>query len=244
MSTNLNLSSDSIFSESKPVYGHSFKILLADDELDVLEFLSYNLIKEGYDVTVASNGIEALEKAKYVKPDLIILDMMMPEKNGLQTCMELRAIPEFSKTVILFLTAVTEENNQIIAFQLGADDFITKPVNTNVFLGRIKAHLRRTLPADYSQSITVGDVELNIEKFVAKVNGIEIALARKEFKLLQLLISKPGKVFSREEILNKVWGNEVIIGDRSVDVHIRKLREKIGQNYFKTIKGVGYKIDI
>lgn len=171
-----------------------------DDELDVLEFLSYKLKKEGYQVSIASNGVDAIEHAKRIKPEMIILDMMMPEKNGLQTCIELRAMPDFSKTVILFITAVFEENNQIIAFQLGADDFITKPVNTNLFLSRVKAHIRRNMPLEQSLNIRVGDIELNVEKFTAKVKDKEVFLARKEFRLLQLLTSKPGKVFSREEL--------------------------------------------
>jgi two-component system, OmpR family, alkaline phosphatase synthesis response regulator PhoP len=193
------------------------KILLVDDEPDILEFLGYNLKKEGYNVLTATNGIDAIEIAKKEKPDLIILDVMMPEMDGMEVCKELRKISSLKNVMITFLTARNEEYSQISGFDSGSDDYITKPIKPTVFVSRVK------------------DI---VEK-----DGKEIIFPKKEFELLNLLISKPGKVFKREEILNSVWGGDVVVGDRTIDVHIRKLREKIGNDYFKTIKGVGYKFD-
>src|SRR5687767_3079853 len=214
--------------------GH--KILLVDDEPDILDFLSYNLKKEGYTVLTANNGLEAIETAKKELPQLIVLDIMMPEMDGIETCRQIREIPSLSNSVIAFLTARNEEYTQISGFEVGADDLITKPIKPRVFLSRVKALLRRYKDdAPVVQSvIDLGELKIDMEKHAVYKNGTVIDLPKKEFNLLVLLSSKPGKVFKRENILDMVWGDEVIVGDRTIDVHIRKLREKLGEDYIKT----------
>ena len=222
------------------------KILLVDDEPDILEMLSYNLEKENYKIITASNGQDAIDKAKESSPDLILLDIMMPEMDGVEVCHRLREMEMFSETVIAFLTARAEDFTQISALEAGGDDFIVKPIRPNVFKSRIKALLRRNDKKD-SKKVKVkyrfGPLVINTEKYNVRLNGEKIKMAKKEFELLLLLTSSPGKVFRREEILMKVWGRGIIVGDRTIDVHIRKLREKIGNEFFKTVKGVGYKFE-
>jgi two-component system alkaline phosphatase synthesis response regulator PhoP len=220
------------------------KILLVDDEPDILEFIRYNLEKEGYTVYTAENGKKAIELAQRVIPHLILLDVMMPEMDGIETCRELRTMQEFKNTLIAFLTARNEDYSQIAGFDVGADDYITKPIKPRVLISRIKALLRRFTAETTEDNVKLGNIEIDQEKFMVYKDGAELNLPKKEFELLSLLTSKPGKVFSRKEILNKIWGNDIIVGDRTIDVHIRKLREKLGDNYFKTIKGIGYKFDI
>jgi two-component system alkaline phosphatase synthesis response regulator PhoP len=219
------------------------KILLVDDEVDILEIVGYNLSSEGYQVITAENGLEALAKVKKHKPHLIILDVMMPEMDGIEACEKIRALPGIGDTVITFLTARGEDYSQVAGFDAGADDYISKPIKPKVLVSKIKALLRRLKETnDTSDSILkVGHLVINREEYKVINKGKEIVLPRKEFELLSLLASKPGKVFKRDEILDSVWGNEVIVGSRTIDVHIRKLREKIGDDSFKTIKGVGYK---
>lgn len=222
------------------------KILIVDDEEDIVEFLQYNLKKEGYNVKSASNGLEALEMAKSFHPHLIILDIMMPELNGIEVCEKLRAQEKFNDTIIAFLTARNESFTQVSALEMGGDDFINKPIKPNVFKSRVKALLRRNLQLNKKEDRNVavfGDLEINFENYNVISKDGKINLAKKEFDLLALLASKPGKVFKRAEILNNVWGNDVIVGDRTIDVHIRKLREKIGSHYILTLKGVGYKFE-
>lgn len=222
------------------------KILVVDDEEDILEVLKYNLEKEGYQVKTASDGNAGLEIADSFEPHLIILDIMMPGMDGIEVCQKLRSIPKFSSTIIAFLTARSEAFTQITALDSGGDDFINKPIKPNVFKSRISALLRRHSGATASSEkevIRFGDMEIDNEQFKVTVKNVDTGLAKKEFELLTLLASKPGKVFKRQEILSKVWGNDVIVGDRTIDVHIRKLREKIGENYIHTMKGVGYKFD-
>ena len=222
------------------------RVLIVDDELDIIEFLSYNLKKEGYDVVSAQNGKEALKIAKSFDPHLIVLDIMMPEVDGIEVCDRLRTDPQFEDTLIIFLTARSESFTQVTALETGGDDFINKPIKPNVFKSRIKAILRRhpALQKNNRETINVyGDLEINAEHYKVTKNGEPINLAKKEFELLALLSSKPGKVFKRADIMNKVWGHDVIVGDRTIDVHIRKLREKIGSHYIYTLKGVGYKFD-
>ncbi|MBT8244829.1 MAG: response regulator transcription factor [Winogradskyella sp.] len=219
------------------------KILLVDDEADILEIVGYNLSSEGYQVTTAKNGVEAIESAKKYKPHLIILDVMMPEMDGIEACEKLREIPDLTNTVITFLTARGEDYSQVAGFDAGADDYITKPIKPKVLVSKVKALLRRLKDSENSSDgITkIGELIINREEYKITNKGKEIILPRKEFELLSLLATKPGKVFNREEILDKVWGNEVVVGGRTIDVHIRKLREKIGDKSFKTVKGVGYK---
>jgi len=218
------------------------KLLLVDDEPDILEFLSYNLIKEGYEVFTASNGAEGLKKAKIEKPDLILLDVMMPEMDGIEACGEIRKIDSLKKTLIVFLTARTEEFSQLAGYEAGADDYITKPVKPKVLMSKIKALLR--LKSDEKQEvIELEDFKIDRETYKVTFQKEEFMLPRKEFELLALLASNPKRVFKREEILEKVWGNEVIVGGRTIDVHIRKLREKFGNDKLSTIKGVGYKLN-
>ncbi|MDG1270564.1 MAG: response regulator transcription factor [Ulvibacter sp.] len=217
-------------------------ILLVDDELDILEIIGYNLSGEGYNVVTAQNGVEAIKKAKKHKPKLIILDVMMPEMDGIEACEKLRLIPELSETVITFLTARGEDYSQVAGFEAGADDYITKPIKPKVLTSKVKSLLRRFKTQDDSQQILkLGNITINREEYKIFVDTQEMVLPRKEFELLSLLASKPGKVFKREDILDRVWGNDVVVGGRTIDVHIRKLREKIGEQKFKTIKGVGYK---
>ena len=220
------------------------KILLVDDEPDILEIVGYNLSQEGYQVITASNGREAITKAKKELPQLIILDVMMPEMDGIEACENIRRIPELESTIITFLTARSEDYSQLAGFDAGADDYIAKPIKPKILVSKVKALLRRLKEKDEKGDVlNVNGIEINREEYKIVKEGQEIALPRKEFELFYLLATKPGKVFTREEILDKVWGNEVIVGGRTIDVHIRKLREKIGDDFFKTIKGVGYKIE-
>lgn len=220
------------------------KILIVDDEADILEIVGYNLKKEGFDVFTAENGKKAIEVAIEVNPDLIILDVMMPEMDGMETCYQMRNIPALKDTLVTFLSARGEDYSQIAGFDAGADDYITKPVKPRVLISKIKAILRRkgggeTVLAD----IEAGGISIDRERYVIKQNDKELNLPKKEFELLSLLMSKPGKVFTREMIMNQIWGGEVVVGDRTIDVHIRKLREKLGETLIKTIKGVGYKFE-
>lgn len=223
-----------------------FKILIADDEPDILEFVTYNLIKEGYQVSTARNGSEAIEMAKKVNPHLILLDIMMPGLDGVEVCRELRSNGEFKDTIIAFLTARSEDYSQIVGFEVGGDDYITKPIRPRVLISRIAALLRRynkTEEKDENEQIEIADLVIDKTKVLVIKGEKEIILAKKEFELLFLLASKPGKVFTREEIFKTVWGNDVIVGNRTIDVHIRKIREKVGEDYIKTIKGIGYKFE-
>src|SRR5690606_11324458 len=218
------------------------KILWVDDEPDILEIVGYNLSSEGYQVLTAKNGIDAIAKAKKYLPQLIILDVMMPEMDGIEACEKMRALPELSKTIITFLTARGEDYSQVAGFEAGAEDYITKPIKPKVLVSKVKALLRRFEEEDAEPAtVNLGNLIINREEYKIIKNKKEIVLPRKEFELLALLASKPGKVFKREDILDKVWGNEVVVGGRTIDVHIRKLREKIGDDSFKTVKGVGYK---
>lgn len=223
------------------------KILLVDDEPDIIEIIGYNLDKEGYQVFTATNGREAVEKAKKELPHLIILDVMMPEMDGMEACEQIRKMDSLQHVIITFLTARGEDYSQVAGFDAGADDYITKPVKPKVLVSKVKALLRRLKSAEdtvQGDIIQVGNIEINRDEYKISVDGEELSLPRKEFELLYLLASKPGKVFTRDEILDKVWGNEVVVGGRTIDVHIRKLREKVGDDCFKTIKGVGYKLDL
>ncbi len=221
------------------------RILLVDDEPDILEIVSYNLSAEGYQVFTARNGVEGVAKAKKKKPHLIILDVMMPEMDGIEACELIRQVPELENTIITFLTARGEDYSQVAGFDAGADDYITKPIKPKVLLSKVNALLRRVNAKNADQEsediVHVGDIIINREEYKIVNQGVEIILPRKEFELLSLLASKPNKVFKREVILDNVWGNEVVVGGRTIDVHIRKLREKIGDEHFKTVKGVGYK---
>ena len=216
------------------------KILLVDDEPDILEIVGYNLSNEGYQVITAENGVEAVKKAKKERPQLIILDVMMPEMDGIEACENIRKHPELKDVVITFLTARGEDYSQVAGFDAGADDYITKPIKPKVLVSKVKALLRR-FKDEVKDTVKVGNLVINRDEYKIVLKGNEIILPRKEFELLSLLASKPGKVFKRDEILDKVWGNEVVVGGRTIDVHIRKLREKIGDKCFKTVKGVGYK---
>ncbi|MFK7812866.1 MAG: response regulator transcription factor [Maribacter sp.] len=222
------------------------RILLVDDEPDILEILSYNLSAEGYRVSTASNGAEAVAKAKKKQPHLIILDVMMPEMDGIEACEIIRNTRGLENTIITFLTARGEDYSQVAGFDAGADDYITKPIKPKVLVSKIKGLLRRLKDADNGAEdiVQVGNIIINREEYKIINNGVELVLPRKEFELLSLLTSKPNKVFKREVILDRVWGNEVVVGGRTIDVHIRKLREKIGEEHFKTTKGVGYKFVI
>lgn len=221
------------------------KILLVDDEPDILEIVGYNLAQEDYQIFTATNGKEAIAMAKKVIPDLIIMDVMMPEMDGMEACENIRKIPELSNVLITFLTARSEDYSQVAGFEAGADDYITKPIKPKLLVSKVKALLRRLTEKDQnSETLNVGGIEINREEYKIVKDNVEIVLPRKEFELFYLLASKPGKVFQRDEILEKVWGNEVVVGGRTIDVHIRKLREKIGEELFKTIKGVGYKFEV
>jgi two-component system alkaline phosphatase synthesis response regulator PhoP len=220
------------------------KILLVDDEPDIIEFLGYNLTKEGYDVTTSMNGKEAIEIAKQINPDLIILDVMMPEMDGIETCHELRNTEGLKDVLIAFLSARGEDYSQVAGFDAGADDYITKPIKPRLLISRVKAILRRA--SDGGKAIvseTNNGIKIDREKYLVYKDDKELSFPKKEFELLALLLSKPGKVFTREIILISVWGGDVVVGDRTIDVHIRKLREKLGDNYIKTVKGVGYKFE-
>ena len=221
------------------------KILLVDDEQDILEIVGYNLTQEGYQVITAVNGREAVAKAKKELPHLIIIDVMMPEMDGMEAVENIRKVPELSNVIITFLTARSEDYSQVAGFDAGADDYIAKPIKPKLLVSKVKALLRRLKEDDSKADVLrVGTIEINREEYKIVMEDREIVLPRKEFELFYLLASKPGKVFKREEILDKVWGNEVVVGGRTIDVHIRKLREKIGDDIFKTIKGVGYKLEI
>jgi len=218
------------------------KILLVDDEPDILEIVGYNLKNEGYLVYTASNGVDALKSAKKITPNLILLDIMMPEMDGSEACEKIRAIKSLENTLIAFLTARNEDYSQVAGFEAGADDYITKPIKPKVLVSKVKSLLRRLKAENQADSnVVVGDITINRDEYVVLKGDKKIFLPRKEFELFSLLTSKPGKVFKRETILDRVWGNEVVVGGRTIDVHIRKLREKIGDDYFKTVKGVGYK---
>ena len=223
------------------------KILLVDDESDILDFLSYNLINSGYDVRTAINGKEGIKVAREFNPDLILLDMMMPVMDGVETCEKIRSISELKNVMIAFLTARGEDFSQIAGFDAGADDYILKPIKPKVLMSRVKALMNRSHKnldptSQKLDHITAGDIEIDLKKYIVSFEGVEINLPKKEFQLLVLLSSEPGVVHTREQIMDKIWGSEVIVGDRTIDVHIRKLREKFGEELISTIKGVGYKI--
>lgn len=220
------------------------KILLADDEDDTLEFIKYNLENEGYQIFTAENGIEAIEKAKKHHPHVIILDVMMPKMDGVETCNELRKMSDFQHTIITFLTARHEDYSQIAGFDAGADDYISKPIKPRLLVSKIKSLLRRINKEEKKNTIEEGSIKVDLAQRLVFQNGEELFLPKKEFNLLCLLMSKPGRVFTREEILAKVWGTETIVVDRTIDVHIRKLREKLGNDLFVTVKGVGYKFNV
>jgi two-component system alkaline phosphatase synthesis response regulator PhoP len=221
----------------------NYKILVVDDEPDILEFIEYNLKREGYDVLLASNGQEGIDKAKKSIPDLIILDVMMPVIDGIETCRRLREMEEFKSTFIVFLTARSEEYSEIAGFNVGADDYIAKPIKPRVLISRINAILRRKASAETASKIVIGNLEIDRESFTVFLAGSRVQMAKKEFELLHLLAGKPGKVFTRENILEKVWGDDVLVVDRTIDVHIRKIREKLGDEIISTVKGVGYKFE-
>lgn len=218
------------------------KILIVDDEKDILEFLSYNLKKEGFSIYTASDGLEGLEKTKKIKPDLIIVDLMMPKMNGIEMCENIRNDKKLSNVIILFLTARSEDYTQIAALDSGADDFLKKPIKPKLLISKVKSIMRRFSLNKNLKNYIHKDVELDIEKYSVKIKGDNIKLARKEFDLLKLLINQPGKVYTREEILNDVWGNDIHVVDRTIDVHINRLRDKLGQKFIETVKGIGYKI--
>lgn len=220
------------------------KILVVDDEKDILEFVGYSLRKEKFNVFTARNGQQAIDKAKEIRPHLIILDIMMPVLDGIQTCRELRLSKEFDKTMICFLSAMSEEFTHVMALDTGADDFITKPIKPRLLVSKIKSLVRRVAPVENSNYITASDLTINLDAFQVKQKNKTLNFVRKEFLLLYLLASKPGRVFTRSEILKNIWGSEIIVNDRTIDVHIRKVREKLGDGYIKTVKGVGYKFEV
>lgn len=218
------------------------KVLIADDEPDIIEILKFNLEKAGYRVFTATNGDDALEKARQQRPHLIVLDMMMPKKSGVEVCEILRAQHEFKDTLIMFLTALNDETTQIKSFDAGADDYVSKPISTGVFVSKVSALFRRMKTED-AGTLNFDELTIDPQQFVVLYRGQEILLAKKEFELLYLLASRPGRVFLRNEILSQVWGNDVIVGDRTIDVHIRKIRQKLGVDCITTVKGVGYKFE-
>ncbi len=222
------------------------KILIVDDEPDILELIEYNLNKEGYHVFTAGNGQEAVAEAKKVLPDLIILDVMMPKMDGIEACRIMRTMPEFKTTFMVFLTARSEEYSEIAGFNVGADDYIAKPIKPRALVSRINAILRRNQPSDDSpeNKLEIGDLVIDREAFMVFQGGEKVVLAKKEFELLYLLASKPGKVYTREAILKNIWEDSVVVTNRTIDVHIRKLREKLGETYVSTVKGVGYKFEL
>ena len=223
------------------------KILIVDDEPDILEFLQYNLTSEGFEVHVAPNGLRGLQVAQEVMPDLVVLDIMMPEMDGVEVCRRLRADNAFDDTIIAFLTARQEDYSQIAALEQGGDDYISKPIKPRVLVARIKAMLRRRGGANAGEPaasvVETDDLRIDLEGMTIERDGVRVNLPRKEFELLNLLLSKPGKVFSRDEIYRRVWGSQVIVGNRTIDVHVRKLREKLGDSYIRTVKGIGYKFE-
>lgn len=220
------------------------KILIADDEPDILEIISYNLVMNGYEVETAKDGDQAIQKAKQFNPDLIILDIMMPKKNGIEVCKILRSQPAFEQTLIVFLTALNDELSHVKGLELGADDFITKPISPKIMISKVNAFFRRLNKPDDSSGISIGDLRIEPEEYMVYLKNEPISLAKKEFELLQYLASKPGRVFLRTEILNQIWGSDVIVGDRTIDVHIRKIRQKLGLDCITTVKGVGYKFEL
>lgn len=220
------------------------KILIADDEPDILEIIQYNLSKEGYEVATAKDGDDALVKSKASKPDLMILDIMMPKKSGIEVCEILRAQPTFKDTLIVFLTAMNDENSHIKGLEMGADDYVNKPISPKVLVSRVNALFRRFGKEPEGKILKIENLTIDPERYEVTVGDNNITLAKKEFELLYLLASRPGRVFLRNEILNQVWGNDVIVGDRTIDVHIRKVRQKLGLDCITTIKGVGYKFDL
>ena len=219
------------------------KILCVDDEPDILEILKYNLSNVGYDIYLANDGLSAIKKAKEIIPNLIIMDVMMPKMDGIQACENLRANEKFNDTIIMFLTARGEDFSHVAAYEAGADDYVTKPVKPKILISKVKGLLRRFKKVTDNDItiIELNDIIIDKEKYKVYISGNNLDLPRKEFELLYLLASKPDKVFKREKIMENVWGGEVVVGDRTIDVHIRKLREKLGDKYIKTIKGVGYK---
>ncbi len=219
------------------------KVLIADDEQDILEIISYNLTKEGYEIYTAKDGMEAIDKANQVKPDLIILDIMMPKKTGIEVCEILRTQPSFHDTLIIFLTALSDEGSQVKGLELGADDYLNKPISPKVLVSRVNAIFRR-LQKENDKVVKIGNVTIDPIRFMVTIDEKDFTLAKKEFELLYLLASRPGRVFLRNEILNQVWGSEVIVGDRTIDVHIRKIRQKLGIDCVTTVKGVGYKFEL
>ncbi len=224
--------------------GKPKQILIADDEQDILEIISYNLTKEGYEVYTAKDGNEAIEKAKQIHPDLIILDIMMPKKTGVEVCQILRAQPLFQDTLIIFLTALSDEASQIKGLETGADDYVSKPISPKVLVSRVNALFRRVNSKDSGKTIKIANIQIDPVKFNVIIDDQEVVLAKKEFELLYLLASRPGRVFLRNEILSQIWGNDVIVGDRTIDVHIRKVRQKLGVDCITTVKGVGYKFEL
>jgi two-component system alkaline phosphatase synthesis response regulator PhoP len=219
------------------------RILIADDEPDILEIINYNLTKEGYEVYTAKDGNEALDRAKLLNPDLIILDIMMPKKTGIEVCNILRSQAIFNETLIIFLTALSDENSQIKGLETGADDYVSKPISPKVLVSRVNALFRR-LNKEEGKTIKIGNISIDPVKFIVAIDDKDVILAKKEFELLHLLASKPGRVFLRNEILTQVWGTDVIVGDRTIDVHIRKIRQKLGIDCITTVKGVGYKFEV
>ena len=220
------------------------KILLVDDDADIIEIVQYNLLQEGYQIFTASNGKEAIAVAKKELPHLIIMDVMMPVMDGMEACEQIRLLPELQNVIITFLSDRNEDYSQLAGFEAGADDYIAKPIKPKILVSKVKGLLRRLKDQkEWNATLNVAGLEINREEYKVIHQGRELVLPRKEFELLYLLASKPGKVFKREEILDSVWGNEVIVGGRTIDVHIRKLREKMGDDLFTTIKGVGYKLD-
>lgn len=220
---------------------NQIKILLVDDEPDILEIVGYNLKKEGYDIYTAENGLEAVSQAKKIQPHLILLDVMMPEMDGVEACEKIRELPDMGDVIISFFTARGEDYSQVAGFDAGADDYITKPIKPKLLISKIKSLLRRLKEEGSNNNTELGGITIDRDEYLIIKDGEKIILPRKEFELFSLLTSKPGKVFNRESIMKKVWGSDVVVGDRTIDVHIRKLREKIGDDHFKTVKGVGYK---
>ncbi|HLV53462.1 MAG TPA: response regulator transcription factor [Cryomorphaceae bacterium] len=220
------------------------KILIVDDEPDIIDLIEYNLEKEGYEVKSATNGLDAIETAKEFLPDLILLDVMMPEMDGIETCVRMREIESLKPSLIAFLTARNEDYSQIAGFEAGADDYISKPIKPRVLLSRIQALLRRKGGSPPEEAQDLGDLTIDREKYVVTFKGDILELPKKEFELLSLLTESPGRVYTRETILSTIWGEDAVVGDRTIDVHVRKLREKIGNDYIKTVKGVGYKFDV
>ncbi|TCZ74749.1 response regulator transcription factor [Flaviaesturariibacter aridisoli] len=222
----------------------SWKVLIADDEPDIRELLEFHLVRAGYQVVTAQDGNEALVKAQQLHPDLVVLDIMMPGKTGVEVCEILRAQPALKDTLIIFLTALSDEATQIKGLGTGADDYISKPISPKVFVSKVQALLRRATPRTDDKALNAGGLRIDPERFEVQYEGTSFVLAKKEFELLHLLASRPGKVFLRNEILSQVWGNDVIVGDRTIDVHIRKIRQKLGIDCITTVKGVGYKFDL